>query len=325
MKRIELVNKHGSRLELTNYGATIMNFFIHDKKNKLVNVVVGLENVEDYRNEPYVAENIYLGCTVGRYAGRISKGNFEIDHKKYLLFHENGVHLHGGKCGFDKKLFKIEDLSLGENPNVLLSYTSADGEEGYPGKLSVSVRFTLTEQNEIKIDYLAKTDKKTVVNLTNHTYFNLEGEGSILDHELFVNSQEILEVDDQLIPSGKLLNSSQSKFDFSSYKRIGENNFSGLDDTFVLNDGEIKAKLFSKKTGIEMVLRTDQPACVIYTPVQLQTLPYKNGVKFDPFSAICFEAQNYPDAPNKSNFPSAVLAPGEIYKQTTKYSFKIKI
>jgi len=324
LQKIELVNKCGSRLELTNYGATIMNFFLLDKHNEMVNVVVGLENIEDYKNEPYLTENNFLGCTVGRYAGRISNGSFKIEHKSYPIFNVNGVHLHGGKTGFDKKLFKIDDLSLEENPYVQFSYTSVDGEEGYPGNLSVSVRFTLTEKNEIKIDYKAKSDKKTIVNLTNHSYFNLNGEGSILDHDLFVHSDQVLEVDEQLIPTGKLIASRNSKFDYNILKKIGANNFSGLDDTFVLNKGEVKAKLFSHKTGIEMSVQTDQPACVIYTPLQLPKLPYKNKVKYGPFSAICFETQNFPDSPNKTNFPSPILSPGDIYRQSTIYSFGVK-
>ena len=324
LQKIELVNKCGSRLELTNYGATIMNFFLLDKHNEMVNVVVGLENADDYKNEPYLTENNFLGCTVGRYAGRISNGSFKIDNRSYPIFNVNGVHLHGGKTGFDKKLFKIDDLSLEENPYVQFSYTSVDGEEGYPGNLSVSVRFTLTEKNEIKIDYKAKSDKKTIVNLTNHSYFNLNGEGSILDHDLFVHSDHVLEVDEQLIPTGKLIASRNSKFDYNILKKIGANNFSGLDDTFVLNKGEVKAKLFSLKTGIEMSVQTDQPACVIYTPLQLPKLPYKNDVKFGPFSAICFETQNFPDSPNKTNFPSPILSPGDIYRQSTIYSFGVK-
>ncbi len=323
LQKIELVNKCGSKLELSNYGATIMNFFMLDKNNKMVNVVVGLENVDDYINEPYLTENNFLGCTVGRYAGRISKGHFEIDNKSYPIFNKNGVHLHGGKTGFDKKIFGIDQISPGRDPYVQFSYLSADGEEGYPGNLTVLVKFTLTEQNEIKIDYTAKTDKKTIVNLTNHTYFNLAGEGSILDHDLFVNSDEVLEVDEQLIPTGKLNASRNSKFDYTALKKIGANHFSGLDDTFVLNKGEIKAKLFSRQTGIAMSVKTDQPACVIYTPLQLPELPYKNGVKYGPFSAICFEAQNFPDSPNKINFPSPILSPGDIYRQSTVYSFAV--
>ena len=324
LQKIELVNKSGSRLELSNYGATIMNFFMLDKYNDMVNVVVGLENADDYKNEPYLTENNFLGCTVGRYAGRISNGSFELDHKSYPIFNVNGVHLHGGQSGFDKKLFKIDELSFEENPYAHFSYMSVDGEEGYPGNLLVSVRFKLTEKNEIKIDYTAKTDKRTIVNLTNHTYFNLNGEGSILDHDLFVHSDRVLEVDEQLIPTGKLIVTRNSKYDYTKLKKIGASHFSGLDDTFVLKKGEIKAKLFSQKTGIEMSVQTDQPACVIYTPKQLPMLPYKNGVKYGPFSAICFETQNFPDSPNKLNFPSPIISPGDIYRQTTTYSFEVK-
>lgn len=319
---IKLSNANGMVLEISNLGATIISLNVPDKTGQLVNVVVGLE-AEDYNKEPYLSNYPYLGASIGRYAGRISKGKFELNGETYPIYHNNGVHLHGGKIGFDKKYWNVESLDKGLNPSVIFSCESPHLEEGYPGNLNVTVCYQLTENNEVKVTYRATTDAATPINLTNHAYFNLNGKDSIIDHKLQLNSTQYLEVDAQLIPSGKLINSKNTRFDFTEESIIGRNDFVGFDDTFVLGSEPLKATLTSPKTGIQMKVYTNQPASVIYTPVLLEGLPFKNGVTYAKFSAICFETQNFPDAPNNAHFPSSILHPNEIYVNESIFEFSI--
>ncbi|RXP64578.1 galactose mutarotase [Lutibacter sp. HS1-25] len=325
MSKIEvttLSNANGLVLEISNLGATIISLNVPDKNKQLVNVVVGLE-AEDFNKEPYLSNYTYLGTSIGRYAGRISKGEFKIEGKSYPIYNENGVHLHGGKIGFDKKYWNVEHLDKGKNPFVTFSCESEHLEEGYPGNLNATVTYQLTEKNEVKVTYKATTDEATPVNLTNHAYFNLNGKDSILDHKLKLNSKQYLEVDSQLIPSGKLINSKNTRFDFNEESVIGRPDFIGFDDTFVLEEGFLKAVLTAPKTGIQMKVYTNQPASVIYTPVLLEGVPFKNGVSYSKFSAICFETQNFPDAPNNAHFPSSILHPNEIYSNESIFEFSI--
>jgi len=325
MSKIEVItlrNTNALELQISNLGATIISLNIPDKSNQIVNVVVGLE-AEDYNKEPYLSNYPYLGASIGRYAGRISKGAFEVNGKNHPIYNDNGVHLHGGKEGFDKKYWTIESLTEGENPAVTYSYKSAHLEEGYPGNLKVSVTYQLTEKNEVKIKYKATTDAATPINLTNHAYFNLNGKDSITGHKLQLNSEQYLEVDSQLIPSGKLIDSKNTRFDFNNESIIGRADFKGFDDVFVLGTGKVKVVLTSPKTGIQMKVYTNQPACVIYTPILLEDLPFKNGVKYSKFSAICFETQNFPDAPNNPHFPSSILKPNETYINESVFEFSI--
>ena len=325
MSKIEIItlrNTNGLELQISNLGATIISLNIPDKTNRIVNVVVGLEP-EDYNKEPYLSNYPYLGASIGRYAGRISKGSFQLSGETYKLYTEDGVHLHGGKKGFDKKYWAIESLTEGENPTVTYSCESAHLEEGYPGNLKVNVTYQLTEKNEVKVTYKATTDAVTPINLTNHAYFNLNGKDSIIDHKLQLNSEQYLEVDSQLIPSGKSIDSKNTRFDFNKESVIGRADFIGFDDSFILGKGKIKAVLTAPKTGIQMKVYTNQPVCVVYTPVLLDGLPFKNGVEYLKFSAICFETQNYPDAPNNSHFPSSILNPNEIYSNKSVFEFSI--
>lgn len=318
---IKLTNSNGLELEICNLGASIISLMVPDKNKELINVVVGLESTKDYTTKSYLEKGLYLGSSVGRYAGRISRGSFKIKNEVYSIHHKNGVHLHGGKIGFDKKYWKVESLNKGKNSEVTLSYESKHLEEGYPGNLKTFVTYRLSEENEVKILYRATTDVETPVNLTNHSYFNLNGKGTILGHKLKINSLHYLETDDNLIPSGKLLNSLSTRFDRNEISQLGREDFKGFDDTFILAEGELKAILASPITGIQMKVYTNQPAIVVYTPAQLPNLPYKNGVSFSKFSAICFETQNFPDAPNNNNFPSAILNPGQEYINETVFKF----
>lgn len=321
LKVITLTNNNGLEAKISNLGATLLSLMVLDKNNKLVNVVLGLAEPEDYHSQEYLNDYNCLGASVGRWAGRISGGKFKIGMEQYHLYSENGVHLHGGKEGFDKKCWNID--KVGESL-VTLSYLSEHLEEGYPGNLQTQVTYELTDNNELKITYTAITDKITPVNLTNHAYFNLEGSGSILNHELELKSDQYVELDDQLLVTGKLINTKDTNRDFTIQSKIGKGGFKGLDDVFVLNSGNTyKASVSSSKTGIEMKVFTNQPTLVVYTPVQIPELSYKDGVKYSKYAAICFEAESYPDAPNQANFPSALLKPGETYRNETVFEFSI--
>jgi aldose 1-epimerase len=322
IKVLKLKNSKGMTLELSNLGATIIGLKVPNKNNNLTNVVVSL-NAEDYAQDFYTKESLYLGSSVGRYAGRISKGGFLLNNQFYPVHHENGVHLHGGEKGFDKKYWQIENHKKGENPSVTFVCESEHLEEGYPGNLLVKVTYTLTEKNQVKISYTASSDAETHINLTNHAYFNLNGKDSILNHNLQINSKKHLDVDKQLIPSGKLIDSQNSRFDFNKKSIIGRADFEGFDDTFVLGSDDLKIVLESPETGIRMNVYTNQPAAVIYTPKQLPSLPYKDGVTYSKFSAICFETQNFPDSPNNKNFPSSILKPGDSYLNESVFEFSL--
>jgi aldose 1-epimerase len=320
---IKLANSNGLELQVSNFGATIISLMVPDKNKELINVVVGLESAEDYTKPLYLEKGLYLGGTVGRYAGRISRGCFKINDEVYPIHNVNGIHLHGGEIGFDKKYWEVVSLNEVRNPQVTLSCVSEHLEEGYPGNLKTFVTYQLSEDNEVKITYKATTDAETPINLTNHSYFNLDGKDNILNHKLKINSPYYLEVDEQLIPSGKLINSMNTSFDRNEISQLGREDFKGFDDTFVLGDGKLKALLMSPKTGIQMEVYTNQPAIVVYSPVQLPDLTYKNGKSYSKFSAICFETQNFPDAPNNKIFPTSILKPGEEYNNETIFQFSV--
>lgn len=314
-----LQNSNGMELQVSNFGATIMSLKVPNNKGSLTNVVVGLEQAEDYLTAPYTAVTLFLGSSIGRYAGRISKGKFEIEGKVYPLQNSDGVHLHGGE-GFDKKFWSLKK----QTPNsVVLTYISSHLEEGYPGELEVEALFEITENNCLIVSYSATTDAATPVNLTCHPYYNLNGADSILDNELWINSMKHLEVDEQLIPTGRLKESKNTAFDYIQPSKINKPNFVGFDDTFVLSEGQLKAKLSSSKMGIAMKIYTTQPAMVIYTPKQFPELNFQNQLGIGAFPAICFEPQNFPDAPNNDHFPNSILNPNEIYSNKIVFEFSI--
>ncbi|WP_370390649.1 aldose epimerase family protein [uncultured Winogradskyella sp.] len=317
---LTLSNANGITLELSTLGATITQLLVPNKNGKPINVVATLENQRDYSSKSYLKERLYLGSTVGRYAGRISKGFFEIDNIKYPLYNLNGVHLHGGKKGFDQKLWSVQHHS--KNSAVLTCF-SPHMEEGYPGNLKVSLTYTITESNELKLHYVAETDRTTHVNLTNHSYFNLNGEGTILNHKLKILSDEYLEVDNRLIPTGQILQVKHSRYDYTHLKTIDQPSFIGLDDTFITRNDRLKAILKSESSGIEMHVYSDQPAMVVFTPPEFPNFNFKNATVYSKFPAICFETQHFPDSPHHEHFPSTLLQPGDIYRQETSFAFKI--
>ena len=316
----KIKNSKGMELEVSNYGATICSLKVSNKYGLQTNVVVGLEEIEDYLQSPYTEANLYLGSSIGRYAGRISSGGFTIGNKSYYLKNTNGVHLHGG-LGFDKKLWTLKSKELNA---VHLTYTSPHLEDGYPGDLVVEALFELNDDNCLTITYSATTTEATPVNLTCHPYINLNGFGTVLDHELWINSTKHMEVDDKLLPTGAILNSENTAFDYSIATKVNKSNFQGLDDTFVMDEGNLKARITGSKSGITMSIFHKQPAMVVYTPKLFPELKFKNNLGTGPFAAICFEPQNFPDAPNQSTFPNSILYPNEVYKNEIVFQFVVK-
>lgn len=300
MEQVTL-NSGGITLKVLDYGALIQELWVPDGHGKKRNVVVGFERPSDYLTDAYC-----LGASVGRFAGRISGEGFELDGVFYPLHHENGVHLHGGKEGFQKKYWQIAQIDKGVHPSIELTYLSQDMEEGYPGNLKATVRYQLIE-NTLHVRYTAVADKKTIVNLTNHAYFKLDDTPSIGEHLLKLNCSSFLETHENLLPTGNILSVSNTSYDFRVERPI-ETPF--FDTPMVLDNNKgYAAVLTSTVSGIKMGVATDQPALVVYTPKK--------------FPGICFEAQNYPDAPNHRHFPSAVLRPGETYQNETKFVFDI--
>jgi len=320
---IKLSNANNLELQVSTLGATILSLKVPDKNKNAINVIVGLSCTDDYQSDLYLETGLYLGTTVGRSAGRISKGQITIDSKVYPIYNVNGVHLHGGKEGFDKKIWNVEALEEGDSPSVTLTYLSKHLEEGYPGNLKVFVTYTLTNKNSLIISYKATTDQTTIINLTNHSYFNLNGNTSILDHELQLNSDFYLDMDENLIPTGKINPVKGTPYDFNEKSLIGKDGFKGLDDIFVLKEGKQKAVIASKTSGIQMKVYSNQPAMVIYTPLKFQELPFKDNANYSDFPAICFETQHYPDAPNNEHFPSTILKSEEEYINESVFKFSI--
>lgn len=337
-KHVELFtleNKNGLEARITSYGGIIVSLKTPDKNGTLGDVVLGFDKLADYETR-----SPYFGAITGRYANRIAKGKFTLDGRKYQLPVNDGPNsLHGGRVGFDKKVWKVKKIYHSSEVGLELTRTSADGEEGYPGNLKCTVTYLLTNDDELKIEYRATTDKATVVNLTNHTYFNLagEGSGSILDHQVMINSKCFTPTDNTLIPTGELRPVAGTPLDFTSTHRIGERigaNYPplkqaiGYDHNFVLLDSTSKmsaAKVVEPKSGRVLEMETTEPAMQFYTGNHMKKLTgCKHGHTYDFRGGFCLEAQHYPDSPNHPQFPSTVLRPGETYKQTTIYKFSVE-
>jgi aldose 1-epimerase len=334
VKLYTLTNKNKMKALFTNLGGRLVSLMVPDSTGKLIDVVIGFSNADAYQKstEPY------FGATIGRYGNRIAKGKFIIDGKTYQSSINNPPNmLHGGKNGFQ---YQVWDANQPNNQTVVLNYLSKDGEEGFPGNLNVKVTYTLTDDNELKIDYEATTDKKTVINLTNHAFFNLNGEGSgtILNHTLQIFANEYTPVDSTLIPTGieKVAN---TPFDFLKPTKIGARinqdnqqlkNGKGYDHNFVLNGTKgmgmnHAAMVKGDKSGIIMNVYTQEPGLQFYSGNFMQSKnTIKNGVKDDFRTAFCLETQHFPDSPNHPNFPSTELKPGDTYKTESIYKFSIK-
>lgn len=324
VKKFTIFSEKNIALSVMNYGATITNLFVPDKSGAAENIILGFDSLEEYMQ----TGNAYIGCICGRYANRIANAKFPIYGKDYNLIPNAGAHsLHGGETGFDKVYWNAKILP-GEK-GIQFTYRSIDGEEGFPGNLDVEVIYSL-ENNSVRIEYSATTDQATPVNLTSHCYFNLSGgkENTILNHELLINADKFLEVDDALIPTGEFLNVKNSGMDFTSLQPLSSllQSTDGFDNSWVLNKkngyNTIAAKLVHKESGRQMHVQTTEPGIHFYSGNLLEdTTGTNNGMQYGNYAGLCLEAQRFPDSPNKSLFPNTILRPGIIYKQLTQYSF----
>ena len=335
---VTLKNRRGVELHAISYGGIITSLKVPDRAGKPGDIVLGFDKPESYWADPPPP---FFGAIVGRYGNRIGKGKFTLDGKPYSLATNNGVnHLHGGNKGFDKVLWAIATKDAPEGSQAIFSRTSKDGEEGYPGNLQVRVTYTLTEKNELIVDYHATTDKATPVNLTQHSYFNLAGEGTgdILGHQLTIDADRYTPVDDTLIPTGELAPVQGTPFDFRQPTAIGARidqdnpqlkNGKGYDHNWVLTRKgtglQHAARLTDPKSGRTMDVATTEPGLQFYSGNFLDgTIKGKGGHVYAHRSGLCLETQHFPDSPNKPNFPSTILQPGKAYQSRTVFTFSVK-
>lgn len=322
-----LTNRIGAVLKVITYGATIRELWVPARDGKFVDVVLGFDTLEEYEVNPG-----YVGATVGRYANRIAYGRFSLDGVQYqLALNDRGRpnSLHGGFRGFSKVVWRAVGSLTPLGPSVTFRYLSHDGEEGFPGNLDVSAVFTLTNENELVVEFTASTDKPTVVNLTNHSYFNLSGEGTIHDHVVELSAEQFTPVNEHLVPTGEICDVSGTPLDLRSPTRLGEAierlggwPTRGFDFNYVLKESYV-GTFYSPRTGIRLEVRTSQPGFQFYTANALPVLRGKAGKFYDKHHGFCIETQHFPDSPNHPNFPSTVLRPGEIYHHWTIFKFTV--
>ena len=323
-----MTNTNGITAKITNYGAILVSLEVPDKNGKLADITLGFDTLEGY-----IKGHPYFGATVGRYANRIGGAKFKLNDVEYQLAANNGPnHLHGGIKGFDKVIWKAEDVTAESNQAfVKLSYLSKDGEEGYPGNLTCTVTYTLTKDDELKISYEAETDKTTILNLTNHTYWNLAGQGNgdVLGHELMLSADKYTPVDEGLIPTGEIKSVKGSPMDFTKPMIIGSRIIQvegGYDHNYVLNSGggtlALCARVYEPTSGRIMEIHTVEPGVQFYTGNFLDgSINGKAGKVYNKHYGFCLETQHFPDSPNKPDFPSVVLKPGDKYTTVTVHKF----
>lgn len=334
-----LTNDKGMVAKITNYGGIVTELWVPDRDGNMADVVLGFETLVDYEEK-----SPYFGCITGRYANRIAEGKFTLDGITYdkLAINNGPNHLHGGLKGFDKVVWEAETFETADTVGLRLGYLSKDGEEGYPGNLDVTVTYTLTNDNELKIDYEATTDKPTICNLTNHSYFNLAGHtagtAASLAHEMMINADSFTPIiDEGAITTGEIRSVKGSPMDFTTPTPIGDHiedacdqlKFgAGYDHNFVLNKSEgelsLAAKVVESITGRVMEVLTNEPGVQLYSGNYLDGFTGKNGATYPRRSAFCLETQHYPDSPNKPDFPTTTLRPGETYGTTTIFKFSVK-
>ena len=327
-----LTNKNGVEIKISNYGGKVTSWITKDKSGKSSNIVLGFDSAKKYT--PAVP---YFGALIGRYGNRIAKGKFTVDGKEYTLATNNGVnHLHGGNIGFDKVVWTADPI-VDSVSSLTLNYLSKDGEEGYPGNLKVTVKYTLTDADELKIEYKATTDKATPVNLTNHSYFNLSGDPTtpILDEEIQINADKFTPVNDALIPTGELKDVKGTPFDFTKPTKIGAHINEvpgkpvGYDHNFVLRVSDTTlhqaAIVYDATSGRQLEVLTTEPGIQFYTGNFLYgTLKLDNGKPINQHTALCLETQHFPDSPNEPAFPTTILKPGETLHSTTIYKVTLR-
>jgi aldose 1-epimerase len=329
-----LTNPKGMKATISTFGGTLTSLLVPDKDGKLSDVILGFDNVSGYTSPEFKKSNPYFGALIGRYGNRIAKGKFTIDGKAYQVgVNNNGNSLHGGNVGFNQKVWTAKPGTSPDGQTLVLTYLSKDGEEGYPGNLNVTVTYTLTNDNALKIDYAATTDKATPVNLTNHAYFNLAlGQSKdILAHQVTIPADRYTVVDDKLIPTGELKPVKGTPFDFTTPHAIGERIAQvpgGYDHNWVLNQAtgqHSAATVYEPTTGRTMEVTTDEPGVQFYTGNFLDgSLKGKDGVVYGKHAGFCLETQHFPDSPNQKEFPSTILKPGETYHTTTSYTFGVR-
>ncbi len=332
-----LTNAKGVEARIATYGGVVVSLKVPDKAGALGDVVLGFDSLDGY-----LGEHPYFGSLIGRYGNRIAGGRFAIDGREYTLAANNGPNaLHGGIEGFNRQVWTAKPILTGDGPGLVLQYVSADGEEGYPGTLAVTVRYTLTDANELRIDYRATTDKPTVANLTNHSYFNLKdaGKTDALAHRMQIMADHFTPVDPTLIPTGSSRPVMGTPFDFREPTAIGAKidqsdeqlaNGGGYDHNYVLSrrtadELELAARIHEPTTGRLMEVLTTEPGVQFYTGNFLDgSVSGKGGTRYNKRAAFCLETQHYPDSPNQKAFPSTVLRPGEVYESTTLYRFSVR-
>lgn len=326
-----LRNKSGMQAKLITLGATLVSLTAADKGGKFADVVLGYDDAASYMDNA-----CYFGCTIGRIANRIKNAKFTLEGKEYKVTANSGKHqLHGGKIGFGRVIWQARPFENNSVRGVVFKYNSPEGEEGYPGNLEVCTTYTLTDENELKIEYSAVTDKTTVVNLTNHSYFNLAGHNSgrdILSHQLQINADAVTESDSELIPTGKIPKVENTAYDFRKLKAIGadiKKLDNGYDINYVLNkksptELSFTAKVIEPDSGRVMDLYTTEPGVQLYTGNFLDGVKGKNAAVHKKQTAFCLETQHYPDSPNRPEFPSVVLKPGQTYRHLTVHKFSVQ-
>lgn len=323
-----LSNSNGVHVRIITWGGIIREIVTPDRDGNVADIVLGYDSLA-----PYEARHPYFGTLTGRFANRIAKGSFTLDGRTYTLSRNNGAnHLHGGINGFDRKVWKAHANSDANSVSLQLELTSPDGDEGYPGEVSVKVVYTLNVSNELRIDYSATTTKATPLNLTSHSYFNLAGHnsGTVLEQQLALFADSYLPVDDTLIPTGSPAPVKDSPFDFTTSKRIGAhigNVGLGYDHNFIVTgaSGELRsvATAWDPKTGRTLEVASTQPGVQFYTGNHLSHVRGKGGAVYEKHAGFCLETQNFPDAVNHSSFPSAILRPGETYRHRTVFTFGV--
>ena len=328
-----LTNDRGLEARIMNYGGTLVSLRAPDRNGVQADIVLGFDELS-----PYLSQHPYFGALIGRYANRIAGARFTIHGKIYRLSANEGRnHLHGGRIGFDKNLWDAKAEQSSEGPQLVLSHFSRTGEEGYPGNLSVRVTYTLTAQNELRLDYSASTDQATVINLTHHSYFNLAGAGTIDDHLLRLAAERYLPVDRELIPLGEQRSVRGTPFDFTDGRSIGSGITSdeaqlklagGYDHCWVLTEQSsacaLAAKLWDPMSGRALSVFTTQPGIQVYSGNFLDGgIQGKQGERYQRHSGLCLETQHFPDSPNQPSFPTTMLRPGETYREMTVYRFEV--
>jgi aldose 1-epimerase len=321
-----LKNIKGAEVRITNYGATVMSLKMPDKNGKFDDIVLGFDSIEEYQSDDYLKLNPYFGAIIGRYANRIANAKFSIGKTEYNLVANNfGNTLHGGKQGFDKVFWRAKNLQSENGSAVEFSYLSKDGEQGFPGNLTVKVVYTLTNENELQVEYMATTDKETVVCLTHHSYFNLAGQsnGEISKHQLQINADRFMPVNENFLSTGEMTLLNETSFDFRNPREIGENVY---DHNFVLSEEKdelrFAATVFEKTSGRKLDVFTTEPGIHFFNGSSLNgRLVGKNGKTYKSRAGFCLEPQHFPDSPNHPEFPTTILKPNEVYKSQTVYKF----